>query len=86
MIKERSAIGDQHEYINLIQAQLSNHQLAVLFYNCISNISLDSNKAPLVKELYDNYGLFQNIPQPVLVHPSHQKFYPNTCFKDKYEA
>ncbi|MCU0423922.1 MAG: hypothetical protein MUC81_14045, partial [Bacteroidia bacterium] len=46
----------------------------------------DANTYEPVKELFDNYGLFQNIPQPVLVHPSHQKFYPNTCFKDKYEA
>lgn len=84
VIKERKSYNDCEDYINLIQSQLSNFQLTVLFYSCLSKVSYDSKGKPSVKALLDELNFFQNIPQSLLISPHHQLFYPKTDFKDRY--
>lgn len=80
-IKERSEFGDESYYINLIQAQLSNYQLVVLFYNAVSPVSLNKKGENKFKLILDKYKVFENIQTKLLIDPSHKQFYPNTIFK-----
>jgi hypothetical protein len=72
-------------YINLIQAQLSNYQLAVLFYSNFSKVALDAAGKPAAKELMDKYQLFENLMPMHLLRNIHQTYYPNTQFKFRWK-
>ena len=81
-IKERKdQFNDENYYIKLIQAQLSNHQLAVMFYSGLSPTSLNKTGRSEFKDLADDYENFQNIDKRHLLNPDHYKFYPKTHFK-----
>jgi hypothetical protein len=72
-------------YINLIQSQLSNYQLIIMFYNCISKISYNTKtKTPVFRDKLNDYEFFQNIPLNLFINPRHQLFYPDTPYKEKY--
>lgn len=80
-IQERKKFGDESKYINLIQAQLSNAQLIVLLYNCISPLSLNSDGEKEFHRNLDKYQVFKNIQPNLLLNTKHCKFFPNTQFK-----
>lgn len=75
---------DFKTYINLIQAQLSNNQLAVMFYNAISPPSKNSKQEYKFKELLIKYDVFQNLQRSMLLDEKHQDFYLGLHFKDPY--
>lgn len=79
--EERKKANDAKRYINLIQAQLSNYQLSVMFYNLLSSVSLNAQGEKRAKELVDNYGLLKNIHESHLIDKSHCAFFPKTKFK-----
>jgi hypothetical protein len=83
VIEEVDGFDNQKNYIKLIQAQLSNYQLAVMFYSGISQVSRNSKGEYMFKEIADNYGIFQNIEKSYLLNATHFDFYPNTKFKNK---
>lgn len=62
-------------YIKLISAQLSNNQLEILFYSCLSKISYDTNNQPTAKRLMEEYEMFKNLLPENLISPWHQDFY-----------
>lgn len=64
----RSDVTDKRFYTNLIRAQLSSHELLLLFYNCLSDLGREKFK-PLVEE----YGLLKNMPQELLYNPPDHK-------------
>ncbi len=70
-----SAVEDKRLYTNLIRAQLSSNELALLFYNCLGYIGREKFK-PLVEE----YALLKNIPDEILVDSSHKEFYVERAF------
>ncbi len=73
-------------YVNLIQSQLSNYQLIVFFYSCLSKVSYKSiTKKAKFKGMLDEYGFFQNIPLLLFIRGNHQGFYNKTDFKDPYD-
>jgi hypothetical protein len=73
-------------YVNLIQSQLSNYQLIVLFYSCFSRVSYNSKGEPEVKELLDKYEFFQNLLPRYFLDVKHKELYPTTRpkFKEPY--
>ncbi len=75
---EHSDIEDKKQYIDLIQAQLSNAELFVLFYNGISRYG----KKKLFP-LLEKYGLLENVYYSDFDYfARHQRlFYPETQFK-----
>lgn len=83
VLKERNYYDDKDFYINLIQAQLTNSQLVVLFYNCISPVSVNKDGEYKFHEDLDKYQLLKNVPPNLLLNPTHIQFYPNTKFKFK---
>lgn len=78
MIKfvDNSNISDKRFYTNIIRAQLSNDEMALLFYNCISSKGKMKFK-PYVIE----YSLLKNMPFSLLFDQGHKELYPDTTFK-----
>lgn len=72
----------QREYIDIIQAQMSNEELFVMFYNVV----FYGNKEYLL--WLDDYVFFENIrPDGTLFDQLKVNFFPNTNFKHKaYEV
>lgn len=84
IIEERKIHGDESKYINMVQSQLTNYQLTAMFYNCLSTVSLTRESEPKIKNLFDQYEMFHNLPIQLLIRPNHQDFYPSTNFKQKH--
>lgn len=70
-----SSVNDKRFYSNLIRAQLSNHELVILFYNCISKYGKE-RFLPLAIE----YSLFNNMPVSLLLHESHKSWLPDSAY------
>lgn len=72
-----SDIEDKRLYSNLLRAQLSVNEMALLFYNCLSE--LGSNK---FKPLIEEYSLLKGIPNELLINTSeHKKLYAKGAFE-----
>jgi hypothetical protein len=55
------SFDDRRVYTNLIRAQLSNYELCIIFYNCLSSFGREKFK-PLVEK----YGLLKHVPEDLL--------------------
>lgn len=75
VIEEREKYGDDAKYISFIQAQLSNDELGLLFYNSISPYAKSSTGEEKFKNWLIKYDFFQNIGKDTLIDESHLKFY-----------
>ncbi|WP_181170877.1 putative phage abortive infection protein [Mesorhizobium sp. B2-1-3] len=56
-------------YMKLLRAQLSDYELLILFYNCLTP------KGHNFKQFVENYSLFDNLPYELVFDPSHEAFY-----------
>ncbi len=63
----QSAAQDKKFYTNILRAQLSDQELALLFYNCIAHPEGRENFLPLAEE----YQLFNNLSPRTLIDPGH---------------
>jgi hypothetical protein len=70
-----SDIKDKRRYITLARAQLSQYELALLFYNCAS--PLGEKFKPLVEE----FGLLENLDDALLLDPGHKEFYAPSAYR-----
>lgn len=70
-----------HNYLNFIQAQMSDEELALIFYDVISHYGLDKNFTHKFKEVLDTYGFLENINPKILLNRNHYKFFSKTIFK-----
>lgn len=68
-------------YLNILQSQMPDEELALLFYSSFSKYAKDSDGKLGFKGILDQYNFFQNIGKGVLLDESHYKFYPQTKFK-----
>lgn len=80
-ILSRHKYEDEDIYINLIQAQLSNNELAIIFYNSLSDKSLSKEKKPKFYNILEQYSFFENIDKTALLDRSHHSLFPKTMFK-----
>lgn len=72
-----SKINDKKKYIDIIQAQMSDDELYVTFYNCIAEYGRKK-----FRPLLDAYSFFENISNKGDIFKTHCKqFYPKTNFK-----
>lgn len=74
-------IIQKQRYINLLQSQLSDEELALLFYDAISPYGRNKNGESVFYEMLENSEMLENISEKVLIDRSHVKFYPLTKFK-----
>lgn len=72
---------DIHKYLNFIQAQLSDEELALIFYDSISNLGLDKRKQYTFKQNLDKNSFLENISPEVLLAREHYKVFPHTKFR-----
>lgn len=72
---------DIHKYLNFIQAQLSDEELALIFYDSISNHGLDKQKKYTFKKNLDNNSFLENISCKMLLERVHYKIFPHTKFR-----
>ena len=62
-------LEEKKRYTDLIHAQLSDNELGVIFYNCLSD------RGAKFKDLVEKYVLFEDMPSKVLIDEEHRKFY-----------
>ena len=68
-------------YLNILQSQMPDEELALIFYSSFSKFAKDSDGRLSFQGILDQYNFFQNISKGVLLDESHYKFYPQTKFK-----
>lgn len=71
----------QNKYIGLLQAQLSNDEMGLLFYNALSKHGKNSEGLDLFRQWLDEHEFFQNIDRRCLFHSTFINYYPKTRFK-----
>lgn len=70
-----------HKYLNFIQAQMSNEELALIFYDVISHYGLDKNYTHQFKDNIDEHSFLENIDADTLLDRRHHIIFPQTEFK-----
>lgn len=73
--------GKIHRYLNFIQAQMSDAELCLLFYNCLSVLSKNHDHQYAFFNKLNRYSFLENISERWLVDRSNHKFYDTTEFK-----
>ena len=70
-----------HRYLNFLQAQMSNEELALIFYDVISHYGLDNNYIYQFKDKIDEYGFLENIDPETLLDRNHHIIFSRTKFR-----
>ena len=66
---------NKKNYTNFVRAQLSSHELALLFYNCLSK-----NGKVKFKTLLEKYSLLKNIDKYLIFNHEHLDEYEKSAF------
>lgn len=74
-------IINKQRYINLLQSQLSDEELCLIFYDAISPYGMNKNGDGIFYKLLEESEMLENINENVLIAKSHAKIYPFTKFK-----
>lgn len=69
---------DKIKYSKIIRAQLSDYELIIIFYNCLTWRGCES-----FKTLVEKYNIFDNIPFDLLIEHEHMRHYEMTAFDGK---
>lgn len=72
---------DKEHYLNLLQAQLSDEELALIFYDAISKYGENKEGDQTFRQMLDETHFLENIKSDVLLDRNHCFFYPKTTFK-----
>jgi len=64
-----SEVADKKFYSNLVRAQISNHELVIIFYNCLSKYG-NEKFWPLLVE----FSILKNMPTSLLLKEEHQEW------------
>lgn len=76
--------GDKDQiikYLDFIQAQMSDEELCLLFYNCISSLSKDGDYRFHLHDCINRYNFLQNLPAAWLDNRNNHFFYDSTFFR-----
>jgi hypothetical protein len=71
----------QKKYLNLVQAQLSNQELGLIFYNVNSEFGKNSEGFKQFKDWLDEYSLLENLDPSSLQDKFHHILFKKTIFK-----
>lgn len=69
------------QYLNMVQAQMSDEELGLVFYDAISMHGLNKRLVKEFKTNLDTEGFLENINASSLLNRNHHKLYPSTVFK-----
>ncbi len=82
VLKERRNENDIETYLGIIQSQLSDNELSLIFYNCLSRFAKKKvTKEPRFFNNLDTYGFLENVDSDSLLSRNHHILYPKTNFK-----
>ena len=79
--KNNLSIKRKKYYVGLLQAQLSNDELGLHFYNALSKLGKYCNGKGILFTWFEDYNFLENIDDNSLMSKHHFKFYPKTKFK-----
>lgn len=71
---------EKYEYSCIVRSQLSDYELVMLFYNCISVNGKDK-----FKPLIEGFAVFNNIRSELLVDSDDRRFYEKSAFDRNYK-
>ena len=78
--KDRNQYAERYKYICFLRAQLTDYELGLLFYNCLS-----VNVITKFKPLAERYALFNNLRDKMLNNPiKDRKQYADGAFEFQY--
>ena len=66
---------ERYEYICIVRSQLSDYELVMLFYNCLSTNGKDK-----FKPLIERYSIFNNLRVELLAKNEHKEAYAKTAY------
>lgn len=66
---------ERYEYACIVRSQLSDYELVMLFYNCLT-----SNGRAKFKPLIEKYVIFNNLREELLANVEHKKLYAETAY------
>tara|TARA_R110002050_G_scaffold100607_2_gene208373 strand:- start:21901 stop:22779 length:879 start_codon:yes stop_codon:yes gene_type:complete len=69
---------EKYKYSSIMRAQLSDYELFILFYNCLTKLS--KKFKPLVEE----YSLLKTLPKHFIKDVEHLKFYKSKAFESNH--
>jgi hypothetical protein len=72
---DQSEIEAKKNYTNFVRAQLSSHELVLIFYNCLSD-----NGKKKFKPLIERYSLLKNMNQALVFNKDHLKEYDENAY------
>jgi hypothetical protein len=80
---EQSHLNDeeQYKYARILRAQLSDYELIILFYNCLSYHGVER-----FKPIAEKYKIFDNLPYSLVLKESHLDFYNKSAFGKRDEG
>lgn len=79
-IEERHDNGDDKRYIDILQAQISNDELGLIFYNALSKYGRTGDKTQRFLNWLDYFDFFENLDSDSLHDREHHNYY-STLFK-----
>lgn len=79
--RENPRFGDADKYVQLIQAQLSNDELGLIFCNSLSDKALNSHNENKIFKWLESYSFLENVDSESLLSRGLHILYPNTKFK-----
>ncbi len=79
-IEERHGHGDDKRYVDIIQAQMSNDELGLLFYNALSKYGRTGEGTQRFLNWLDYFDFFENLDSDSLLFREHHRYY-STLFK-----
>lgn len=72
---DNSEMKNKQMYVSLVRAQLSSHELLLIFYNCASDFGQKFT------QFMPAYHFFKNMPTDLLLESSHKSFYPEKAYQ-----
>lgn len=67
--------NERYDYACIVRSQLSDYELVILFYNCLT-----SNGRAKFKPLIEKYVIFNNLREELLANVEHKKLYAETAY------
>lgn len=71
---------DRRKYLNLLQAQLSDEEMALIFYDAISDYGENKDGKKMFHDILDEVNFLENVKPDTLLSKNHCFFYPQTGF------
>ena len=72
--------NERYDYACIIRSQLSDYELVMLFYNCLT-----ANGRAKFKPLIEKYTIFNNLREELLASAEHKKLYADTAYDRQTE-